>query len=163
RTIGTIVNRQILKTAPAAYAAAKLEGPVLAPIDPTKPLDAKVAVTCASCHSGAPLENKVPLTSTGPPLGRCSHCHVAHSRVDEWKAIRAASAERKLIPVGALPFGERAADEVAFCEGCHSQHRAFGPLVFSSSRLFPFDADGDGDAQLHPEADRRAGGIGTDP
>ncbi|HEY6477174.1 MAG TPA: hypothetical protein VI456_11380, partial [Polyangia bacterium] len=43
------------------------------------------------------------------------------------------------------------------------QHRDFGPLVYSSSRLFPFDADGDGDAQLHPDADRRAGGIGTDP
>ena len=36
-------------------------------------------------------------------------------------------------------------------------------MVFSNSRLFPFDADGDGDAQLHPEADALAGGIGTDP
>ena len=60
-------------------------------------------------------------------------------------------------------IGGKAIDEVAFCEGCHSQHRDFGPLVFSSSRLFPFDADGDGDAQLNPDADRRAGGIGTDP
>ena len=34
---------------------------------------------------------------------------------------------------------------------------------YSSSRLFPFDADGDGDAQGHPAADRRAGGIGTEP
>jgi len=36
-------------------------------------------------------------------------------------------------------------------------------VVYSSSRIFPFDADGDGDAQLRPEADRRAAGIGTDP
>src|SRR4029077_9651246 len=36
RRIGTIANRQILKRAPPAYAAAKLEGPILAPIDPTK-------------------------------------------------------------------------------------------------------------------------------
>ena len=37
------------------------------------------------------------------------------------------------------------------------------PSVWSSSRLFPFDADGDGDAQGNPAADRRAGGIGTEP
>ena len=36
-------------------------------------------------------------------------------------------------------------------------------MVYSSSRLFPFDADGDGDAQGNPAADRRAGGIGTEP
>ncbi|HEY4395305.1 MAG TPA: hypothetical protein VGP64_14645 [Polyangia bacterium] len=163
QTIGRIANRQILKVAPAAYAAAKLEGPILAPIDPTKPLDARLAVRCADCHSNAPLETKAPLASNGPPLGRCSHCHVAHTRVDEWKAIRAASIDPKLVPVAALPLGSKPADEMELCEGCHSQHRAFGPLVFSSSRLFPFDANGDGDAQLHPEADRRAGGIGTDP
>jgi hypothetical protein len=163
RTVGTIANRQILKIAPAAYAAAKLAGPILAPIDPTKPLEAKLAVRCADCHSGAPLENKVALAPNGPPLGRCSHCHVAHTRVDEWKGIRAASIDPALLPIAALPHGSKSADEVAFCEGCHSQHRDFGPLVFSSSRLFPFDGDGDGDAQLHPEADRRAGGIGTDP
>ena len=41
--------------------------------------------------------------------------------------------------------------------------RAFGPRVYSNSRLYPFDADGDGDAQGNPAADRRAGGIGTEP
>src|SRR6266550_3852716 len=51
RIAGTIANRQILKHAPRAYAAAKIEGPVLAPIDATKPLDAKLAVRCADCHS----------------------------------------------------------------------------------------------------------------
>jgi hypothetical protein len=55
------------------------------------------------------------------------------------------------------------AAEVAACSGCHHAHRAFGPLVYSSSRLFPFDADGDGDAQGDPAADARAGGIGTEP
>jgi hypothetical protein len=163
RTVGTIVNRQILKTAPAAYAAAKLTGPILAPIDPTKPLEAKLAVRCADCHSGTPLETRVPLAPNGPPLGRCSHCHVTHTRVDEWKAVRASSIAPGVLPISALPLGHKPADETSFCEGCHSQHRDFGPLVFSSSRLFPFDADGDGDAQLHPDADRRAGGIGTDP
>jgi processive rubber oxygenase RoxA-like protein len=163
RTVGTIANRQILKLAPAAYAAAKLEGPILAPIDPTKPLDARLTVRCADCHSGVPLERKLPLASSGPPLGRCTHCHVAHDRLDEWKMIRAASIDPALLPIAALPLGRSPSDEVAFCEGCHSRHRDFGPLVFSSSRLYPFDADGDGDAQLAPDADRRAGGIGTDP
>ena len=90
RVVGEIANRQILKLPPPAYAAAKLEGPVLAPIDPTRPLAAKLAVRCADCHSGAPLENKLPLAANPPPLGRCSHCHLAHSRVDEWSALRRA-------------------------------------------------------------------------
>ena len=68
-----------------------------------------------------------------------------------------------ILPVAALPTGRSPAAEVATCEACHTKHRAFGPLVYSSSRLFPFDANGDGDAQLDPAADRRAGGIGTDP
>jgi hypothetical protein len=163
RVVGTVANRQILKVAPQAYAAAKLEGPILAPIDPTKPLEAKLAVRCADCHSAAPLDGKMSLASNPPPLGRCSHCHVAHTREDTWKALRVDSVAPGLIPVAALPLGRGASDEVAFCETCHSQHRDFGPLVYSSGRLFPFDADGDGDAQLAPEADRRAGGIGTDP
>ena len=33
RVVGTIVNRQILKSGPRAYAAARLAGPILAPID----------------------------------------------------------------------------------------------------------------------------------
>ncbi len=163
RVVGAIANRQILKLAPPAYAAAKLEGPILAPIDPTRSLDAGLAVRCADCHSAAPLANELPLASNPPPLGRCSHCHLAHSRLDEWKAVRAASVDAATVPLEALPLGRSASDEVAFCAGCHSQHRDFGPLVYSSGRLFPFDADGDGDAQLHPAADRRAGGIGTDP
>jgi hypothetical protein len=163
RLVGAITNRQILKLAPAAYAAAKLEGPILAPIDPTRPLEAKLAVRCADCHAGAPLENKLPLAANPPPLGRCSHCHLAHSRVDEWATISAPSIDAALVPVSALPLGRQPSEEVAFCEGCHSQHRDFGPPVYSSSRLFPFDADGDGDAQGNPAADRSAGGIGTDP
>ena len=163
RVVGAIANRQILKLPPPAYAAAKLEGPILAPIDPTRPLEAKLAVRCADCHAGAPLENRLPLATNPPPLGRCSHCHLAHSRLDEWATLRAPSLDAALVPVSALPLGRQPADEVAFCEGCHSQHRDFGPLVYSSGRLFPFDADGDGDAQQNPAADRRAGGIGTDP
>ena len=163
RVAGTIANRQILRRAPRAYAAAKLFGPVLAPIDPTKPLGAKLDVRCADCHAGAPLATEGLLGAQDPPLGRCSHCHVAHSRVDDWKSIAATSIDPAILPVAALPTGRSPAAEVAYCEACHSKHRAFGPLVFSSSLLFPFDANGDGDAQRDPAADRRAGGIGTDP
>jgi hypothetical protein len=163
RVVGAVANRQILKLPPPAYAAAKLTGPILAPIDPTRPLEAKLAVRCADCHSGAPLENRLPLATNPPPLGRCSHCHLAHSRLEEWATLHAPSVDAALVPVSALPLGRQPADEIAFCGGCHSQHRDFGPLVYSSGRLFPFDADGDGDAQHNPAADRRAGGIGTDP
>ncbi|HEY7376615.1 MAG TPA: hypothetical protein VIF57_30935 [Polyangia bacterium] len=201
RIVGTIVNRQILKHAPRAYAAAKLDGPVLAPIDATKPLDAKLAVRCGDCHSAAPLEAKWPIRQNPPPLGRCTHCHVSHERAplpDPLPASRGEGKEAARAPLtaqrgegkgaerGPLPaqrgegneqagdlieiaaltpkrFGAEPREEVEFCAGCHASHRDFGPAVWSSSRLFPFDADGDGDAQRNPAADRRAGGIGTEP
>ena len=34
---------------------------MLAPIDPTKPLEARLPVRCADCHSAAPLDAKLPL------------------------------------------------------------------------------------------------------
>jgi len=155
RVVGTIANRQIFKRAPRPYAAAKLDGPVLSPIDATKPLDAKLAVRCADCHSAAPLEQMRPVADNPPPLGRCTHCHTTHlgmeGDVASIATLTAASA------VGPGPVAE-----VTFCAGCHASHRDFGPVVYSSSRLFPFDADGDGDAQGNPAADRRAGGIGTE-
>jgi hypothetical protein len=156
RIVGTIANRQIFKRAPRPYAAAKLDGPVLAPIDAMKPLDAKLAVRCADCHSAAPLEQMRPLAENPPPMGRCTHCHTTHLGV-----------ERDVAPIATLltasNVGPGPVAEVTFCAGCHASHRDFGPVVYSSSRLFPFDADGDGDAQGDPAADRRAGGIGTEP
>ena len=163
RVVGAIANRQILKLPPRSPATASLDGPVAAPIDPTRPLAARLPVRCADCHAGSPLADVVTLADHPPALGRSSHCHLAHPALPEWTAIRAPSALPGLLPVAALPVGRAPAQELEFCEGCHSRHRDFGPLVYSSSRLFPFDADGDGDAQLNPEADRRAGGIGTDP
>jgi hypothetical protein len=165
RFTGVIANRQILKLPPRSPATASLDGPVVAPIDATQPLGARLAVRCADCHAASPLENVVALADQPPPLGRCSHCHLAHPALPEWAAAKAKTPlpASGLVSVAALPVGRAPAEELAFCEGCHSRHRDFGPLVYSSSRLFPFDADGDGDAQLNPQADRRAGGIGTDP
>jgi hypothetical protein len=154
RVVGAIANRQIFKTAPRAYAAARLDGPVLAPIDPTQPLDAKLPVRCADCHSGAPADRRLPLASNAPPLGRCTHCHLTHPAPPE---------HLTLASMRALPVPAARVAEVAYCEGCHQQHRDFGPLVATSSRLLPFDADGDGNAQGDETDDARAGGIGTEP
>jgi hypothetical protein len=163
RVVGTVANQQVLKLPPRSPATASLPGPVLSVIDPTRPSAARLAVRCADCHSAAPLETVKPLAENPPPLGRCSHCHLAHVRLPEWGALRARSVDPTLVPVSALPIGRRPEDEVAACQQCHTRHRDFGPLVYSSSRLFPFDADRNGDAQLDPDGDRRAGGIGTDP
>ncbi len=169
RRVGTIVNRQILKRPPRAYAAAKLDGPMLAPIDATKSLDARLEVRCADCHAGAPLERLRLFAENPPPTGRCSHCHLAHPRIEGWHGEQLAagvdSVDPGLVAIArAAPgSGPTPENEVGFCRRCHDEHRDFGPVVYSSSLLLPFDADGDGDAQLHPEADRRAGGIGTEP
>jgi hypothetical protein len=160
RVVGSVANRQILKSAPPPYAAAKLNSAVgtaiVAPIDPTQPLTAKIPVRCADCHSGAPLEQRRAIADNPPPLGRCTHCHLAHpdqargAAPDSWVSLKA------LAPPPA------ARDEVTFCHSCHTQHRDFGPLVYSSSRLLPFDADADGNAQGDEAEDAQAGGIGTE-
>jgi hypothetical protein len=172
RVIGEIANRQVLKQAPRAYAAAKLDGPeagglvILAPIDPTRPLAARLAVRCADCHNGSPLEQRAPLTRNPPPVGRCTHCHAAHPALvarPEGGKPRLDLSTDDPVSIATMAVPAPAPAEVAYCAGCHQTHRVFGPVVYSGSRLLPFDADGDGDAQGDPAADARAGGIGTDP
>jgi hypothetical protein len=177
RIVGEIANRQVLKLAPRAFAAARMDGPILAPIDPTQSLTARLPVRCADCHNAAPLDRAMPLAENPPPLGRCSHCHLTHPDVIAGAAVAGVDtgadadagadggprADARLISLSALPVPAAAAGEVAYCGRCHTQHRTFGPLVYSNSRLFPFDADGDGDAQGDAPADARAGGIGTEP
>jgi hypothetical protein len=154
RVVGTIANRQILKSVPRAYAAAQLTGPILAPIDASRALDAQLPVRCADCHNGTPLERTVALATRPPPLGRCTHCHLTHPEPPSYSSWGS---------IAALAAPPEAPAEVTFCAGCHQQHRDFGPLVGSSSRLFPFDADGDGNAQGDEADDARAGGIATEP
>lgn len=168
RTVGMIANRQILKEAPARYAAAKPGGPahapILAPIDEALP--DVFPVRCADCHSatagGAPL----PIARTKPPFGRCSHCHHAHDSIEPEPSASgnaaSASAQGDRHPLSWFNWPSDPAQEIASCTGCHPRHRPFAPVVFSSSLLLPFDADADGIAQDDEEDDARAGGIGTE-
>lgn len=163
RTVGVVANRQILKEAPARYAAAKLSGPILAPID--EALGPAFPVRCADCHSATPGGPPVAFTEAPPPFGRCNTCHRAHAPFEdngppEPRNSQAASGERR--PLALLNVPASAADEVAFCTRCHERHRPFSPVVYSSSLLLPFDADGDGAAQDDEADDARAGGIGTE-
>ncbi|HVR60420.1 MAG TPA: cytochrome c3 family protein [Polyangia bacterium] len=166
RVVGVIANRQIVKTVPRAFAAAgqakafesALGTAALAPIDPARPLTARLGVRCADCHSGAPLDNRVSLDDHPPPLGRCTHCHRAHPPADEKPGVAWVPIERAIR--ARAPLSAKA--EVTACADCHNQHRDFGPLVFSNSQLLPFDADGDGAAQDDEADDGAAGGIGTE-
>ena len=158
RLVGAIANKQILKEAPSLYGPARLAGPILAPIDEALP--ATFSVRCADCHSATPGGERVALAATAPPLGRCSHCHHAHAPFDEDAADASPPPPRAPLRALRVPLG--AADETAFCRGCHDRHRGFTPIVFSSSLLLPFDANGNGKAQDDEVADERAGGIGTE-
>jgi hypothetical protein len=156
RVIGVIANRQILKEVPARYAATKLTPPVLAPID--EALGPTIQVRCASCHSATPGGPLAAIAETPPPFGRCSTCHRAHQPFEA--AAEDKSTTRKPLPLLNIPAP--APEEVAFCARCHERHRPFAPVVYSSSLLLPFDADGDGAAQDDEADDARAGGIGTE-
>lgn len=172
RVVGVIANRQILKESPPLYAAAKPEGaahqPLLTPIDEALP--ATFPIRCADCHNATPGGARVPFSEVPPPFGRCSHCHRAHFVLEgRTPAPSPATATAVPAPVGEdrHPLGwyrwpDAAAAEVAFCVGCHQRHRPFVPVVYSSSMLLPFDADGDGVAQDDERDDARAGGIGTE-
>ena len=154
RVVGIVANRQVLKEAPPAYAPAKLSGPLLAPIDEALP--ATFPVRCADCHSATPGGEPVALSSNAPPLGRCSHCHRAHTPFDD------AGPEALRVPLARLNVPTSAEGERARCLDCHTRHRPFAPVVYSSSLLLPFDANLNGKAQDDEDQDARAGGIGTE-
>ncbi|HEX2660684.1 MAG TPA: hypothetical protein VHU40_20525, partial [Polyangia bacterium] len=155
RIVGVVANRQVLKEAPAAYAPAKLTGPLLAPLDEALP--ATFAVRCADCHSATPGgEPQLLSASNAPPLGRCGHCHRAHAPFED------DAADTTRVPLAKLNVPVDADEERARCMDCHTRHRPFAPVVYSSSVLLPFDANGNGKAQDDEDADARAGGIGTE-
>ncbi|MES1205838.1 MAG: hypothetical protein ABUS79_07865 [Pseudomonadota bacterium] len=175
RVVGVIANRQILKEPPALYAAAKPGGPahtpLLAPIDDALP--STFPVRCADCHSATPGGAPVALAPGAaagpgaPPFGRCGHCHRAHTPFAEPTGGEATTRDPTRTPGARLPLAAMgvpaaAPAEVSFCARCHDRHRPFSPVVYSSSLLLPFDADGDGKAQDDEAGDGRAGGIGTE-
>jgi hypothetical protein len=168
RIVGDLANRQILKEPPRLYAAAKPGGnahrPIVAPIDEALP--AVFPVRCADCHNATPGGEPVAIARAAPPFGRCSHCHLAHFAVEarippDNRGETAAPAQDRH-PLSWFKWPTSATGEIGNCVGCHQRHRPFVPIVYSSSMLLPFDADGDGVAQDDESDDARAGGIGTE-
>jgi hypothetical protein len=169
REVGEIINQQILVHVPPAYADAKLEPPLLAPLDETRPLTARLPVRCVSCHSTTALATMQPIPTGGLPIPRCTDCHAVHPPV----GILARVGLRQGQGPGGLTsiFEEFAIDRrqapaaqvQKICASCHDRHPALAePIPYTNCSILPFDADGDGRAQGDERDDLAAGGIGTD-
>jgi hypothetical protein len=79
--VGDIINQQILVDVPPVYAEANIQPPLLAPIDETRPLAARIPVRCVSCHSATTLATDKPIPKDGtgnPPLHRLPSRARAH-------------------------------------------------------------------------------------
>ncbi|MBN2573733.1 MAG: hypothetical protein JXP73_04145 [Deltaproteobacteria bacterium] len=169
RVVGDIKNQQILVHVPAAYADAKIEPPLLAPIDETRPMSARLPVRCVSCHSATTLATLRPIPAAGLAAFRCTDCHLVHEPVGLWARVGLRSADG---PLGLTSiFDEFAIDRSSApsqetqktCRRCHDEHPALAtPIPYTDCGILPFDADGDGRAQGDERDDMAAGGIGTD-
>ena len=173
RTVGDIVNQQILVDVPPVYAEANIEPPLLAPIDETRPSTARIPVRCVSCHSATTLATSKPIPKTGLEIPRCTDCHRVHEpmgllamvglKKGKGPAGLASSFEEFGID-GEIDGARASADSVRkICVGCHDSHPVLAtPIPYTNCSILPFDADGDGRAQGDELDDMRAGGIGTD-
>lgn len=169
RTVGEILNQQILVHVPPTYAEEKIEPPLLAPLDETRPLSARLPVRCVSCHSATTLATEKPIPATGLPIPRCTDCHLVHPPVGVWASLglRKGSGPLGLGPI-AEEFGLAREPEPGekvqkICVECHASHPVLAtPIPYTNCALLPFDADGDGRAQGDERDDLAAGGIGTD-
>jgi hypothetical protein len=169
RVVGDIINQQILVDVPPAYASANLEPPLLAPIDETQPLAARLPVRCVSCHSATTLATDQPIPRSGLEIPRCTDCHLVHEPEGLWAMVglRKGSGPSGLASIfdafGIDPLSARAEDIQATCSHCHDSHPALAtPIPYTNCGILPFDADGDGRAQGDERDDLAAGGIGTD-
>jgi hypothetical protein len=169
RVVGDIVNQQILVDVPPAYAGTKLEPPLLAPIDETRPLSARLPVRCVSCHSASTLATEKPIPQAGLAIPRCTDCHLVHAPVGIWAKLGLAQTEGVqglgsiFDEFGIADASTTAAQVQARCTGCHDSHPALAtPVPYTNCSILPFDADGDGRAQGDERDDLAAGGIGTD-
>ncbi len=169
RVVGEIVNQQILVDVPPAYAGADIEPPLLAPIDETRPLSARLPVRCVSCHSATTLATRRPIPPAGLEIPRCTDCHAVHAPVGILAklGLRTAAGPLGVGPIheefGLARAGSDAETVQRTCAGCHDRHPALAtPIPFTNCSILPFDADGDGRAQNDERDDLAAGGIGTD-
>jgi hypothetical protein len=169
RMVGDIINQQILVDVPPAYAGTGIQPPLLAPIDETRPLAARIPVRCVSCHSATTLATDKPIAKGGLQIPRCTDCHLVHEPVGFLAMLG--------LHTGTGPFGlasifdefgiDRASTSAAkvqnICAHCHDSHPALAtPIPYTNCSILPFDADGDGRAQGDERDDLAAGGIGTD-
>lgn len=169
RIVGDIVNQQILVDVPPAYAGAGLQPPLLAPIDETRPLSARLPVRCVSCHSATTLSTPKPIPRSGLDIPRCTDCHAVHEPMGivAMLGLRKGPGPAGLSSIfdefGLDRLQTPAEEVVSTCAHCHDSHPALAtPIPYSNCSILPFDADGDGRAQGDERDDLAAGGIGTD-
>jgi hypothetical protein len=169
RVVGDIVNQQILVDVPPAYAGANLQPPLLAPIDETRPLSARLPVRCVSCHSATTLSTAKPIPKAGLEIPRCTNCHATHEPMGilAMLGLRKGHGPAGLTSIfdefGIDPLKTSVEKEQAGCATCHDRHPALAtPVPYTNCSILPFDADGDGRAQGDERDDMAAGGIGTD-
>jgi hypothetical protein len=169
RIVGEVINQQILVDVPPAYAGTQVQPPLLAPIDETRPLSARLPVRCVSCHSATTLATFKPIPKAGLDIPRCTDCHAVHEPMGVLAMLGLRKGES---PAGLNSiFEEFGLDRMAAdaetvrgrCAQCHDSHPVLAtPIPFTNCSILPFDADGDGRAQGDELEDMRAGGIGTD-
>lgn len=159
RVTGTIINQRVVwgreVTLPKRF-----EGiAALTPIDRSKPLEAKVEVSCASCHNYSPLVRKLPIHTPLEEMQRCDICHFDHPVLDESGKHRAAPESFESLR---SQMTKQKIENIEECVDCHAEHPDFGPQVFSNSWVLPFDANDNRTTNGDEVADSAAGGIGTD-
>ena len=169
RQVGDIINQQILVDVPPVYAGTGIQPPLLAPIDETRPLAARIPVRCVSCHSATTLATDKPIPKTGLEIPRCTDCHWVHepsgllARIGLRKG-NGPSGLASIFDEFGIDAASASADKVrSTCTHCHDSHPALAtPIPYTNCSILPFDADGDGRAQGDERDDLAAGGIGTD-
>jgi hypothetical protein len=169
RIVGDVVNQQILVDVPPAYAGTDLQPPLLAPIDETRPLAARIPVRCVSCHSATTLATSKPIPKQGLEIPRCTDCHAVHKPEGTLAklGLRRGEGASGLVSIfdefGIDRLAADADKERSACADCHDSHPVLAtPIPYTNCSILPFDADGDGRAQGDERDDLAAGGIGTD-
>jgi hypothetical protein len=169
RVVGDIINQQILVDVPPAYAGTGIDPPLLAPIDETRPMAARIPVRCVSCHSATTLATAKPIPRAGLEIPRCTDCHLVHEPMGILAMVglrkgNGPSGLTSIFDEFGIDGASASADTVrANCAQCHDSHPALAmPIPYTNCSILPFDADGDGRAQGDERDDLAAGGIGTD-